>query len=541
MTPGAAERPDRLREYRAKRDAARTPEPVPPEARGDRKPRKARKAPPPADAPIFVVQEHHATALHWDFRLEHDGVLVSWALPKGVPTDPRRNHRAVQTEDHPMEYADFAGEIPAGEYGAGTVATYDRGTYQALKWTDDEVKVELAGERLTGRYTLFRTGRSSPSGRRDHAGHAGHTDHADPTAATSRPASDWMIHREKGQDPALDPVPDTLRPMLAVLGPAPADADPGWTTEFKWDGIRALCRVEGGRARLRSRNGNDITDSYPELKALAKTVSSAQLLLDGEIIALDEAGRVSFSALQYRFGAKGSEALRLSRTNPASYLIFDLLHLDGRSTLDLPYADRRELLESLELAGPHWQTPPAFPDTPVADVLAAARAAGLEGVVAKRLDSPYRPGLRSPDWRKVKITASQSTVIGGYTPLKGAGTAAGRPARGIGALLLGVPDEAGDLRYVGKVGSGFTEHDRRVLMESLAELTVSESPFEDSRGAAGAGGAVDPADARVATWVRPVVVAEVTFGEWTPKGRLRHPVFKGIRPDIDASEVARES
>ena len=255
-------------------------------------------------------------------------------------------------------------------------------------------------------------------------------------------------------------------------------------------------------------------------------------VLDGEIIALDDAGKVSFGALQARFGTHGSEAARLARTNPASYLVFDLLHLDGRSTLDLPYKDRRELLESLELAGPHWQTSPSFPDTPVADVLAAARAAGLEGIVAKRLDSSYQPGTRSPAWRKVKLTDSQSVVIGGYTPLKSQGAAVGRPSREIGALLLGVPDEAGRLRYVGKVGSGFTEHDRRVLLEALSELAVPDSPFTT---------AVDAADARVATWVEPVVVAEVTFGEWTAKGRLRHPVFKGIRPDKDAAEVVRES
>jgi bifunctional non-homologous end joining protein LigD len=490
----AAPDPDRLHEYRAKRDAARTPEPVPEAA-----PKKRRGA-GKEHKPIFVVQEHRATALHWDFRLEHDGVLVSWALPKGVPTDSKSNHRAVRTEDHPVEYADFQGRIPAGEYGAGTMATYDRGTYTPEKWTDDEVKVELTGERLTGRYTLFRTG-----------------------------GADWMIHREKGQDPEYAAVPDDLRPMLAVPGPAPTG--PGWATEFKWDGIRALCRVEGGRARLRSRNGNDITDTYPELKALAKTVSSAQLLLDGEIIALDDDGKVSFGALQTRFGTRGAEAMRLSRTNPASYLVFDLLHLDGRSTLALPYEDRRELLESLELSGPHWQTPPSFPDTPVADVLTAAHAAGLEGVVVKRLDAPYQPGTRAPAWRKVKLTASQSAVVGGFTPLKSHGAAAGRPPRGIGALLLGVPDDAGRLRYVGKVGSGFTEHDRRVLLEALSELAVPDSPFAT---------AVDVVDARVATWVEPVVVAEVTFGEWTTKGRLRHPVFKGVRPDKDASEVFRE-
>ena len=498
MPPAAAPEPDRLHEYRAKRDAARTPEPVP------QAPPTKRRRTGKAHQPIFVVQEHRATALHWDFRLEHDGVLVSWALPKGVPTDPGRNHRAVRTEDHPVEYADFTGRIPAGEYGAGTVATHDRGTYVPEKWTDDEVKVELTGERLSGRYTLFRTGGAG--------------------------SSDWMIHREKGQDPDFAAPPDNLRPMLAIPGTAPTGT--GWAAEFKWDGIRALCRVEGGRARLRTRNGNDVTDTYPEIKALAKTVSSAQLLLDGEIIALDDDGKVSFGALQPRFGTSGSEAMRLSRTNPASYLVFDLLHLDGRSTLELPYKDRRELLESLELSGPHWQTPPTFPDTPVADVLAAARAAGLEGVVAKRLDSTYQPGARSPAWRKVKLTASQSVVIGGFTPLKGHGAVPGRPPREVGALLLGVPDDAGRLRYVGKVGSGFTEHDRRVLLEALSELATADSPFAT---------AVDAVDARVATWVEPVVVAEVTFGEWTAKGRLRHPVFKGIRPDKDAAEVVRES
>jgi bifunctional non-homologous end joining protein LigD len=485
----------RLREYHAKRDAARTPEPMPETVR-------ERRGEEPAE-PIFVVQEHRATALHWDFRLEHDGVLLSWALPKGVPTDPARNHRAVPTEDHPVEYADFEGTIPAGEYGAGTVRTFDRGTYSVLKWSDDEIKVELAGQRLTGRYTLFRTGEDG-----------------------------WMIHREKGQDPAYEPLPTGLLPMLAVPGAMPrAGSGPGWSAEFKWDGIRALCSVSGGRLRLRSRNGNDVTDTYPEIKALAKTVSTAQLLLDGEIIALDDDGRVSFAALQSRFGTSGSEAERLARATPASYMVFDLLHLDGRSTMDLPYTTRRELLEALELAGPNWQTPPSFADSDIsaADVMAAARNQGLEGVVMKKSDSPYQPGTRSPSWRKVKFTASQSTVIGGYTPLKS--EFPDRPPREIGALLLGVHGADGKLRYAGKVGTGFTEHDRRTLLVGLAPLARPDSPFAT---------AVEPADAKVASWVDPVVVAEVTFSDWTPKGRLRHPVFKGIRPDKSPEEVVRE-
>jgi bifunctional non-homologous end joining protein LigD len=485
----------KLREYHAKRDPARTPEPMPKTVR--------RRRGADAEPPIFVVQEHRASALHWDFRLERDGVLLSWALPKGVPTDPARDHRAVRTEDHPVEYADFEGRIPAGEYGAGTVRTYDRGTYSTVKWSDDEVKVELSGRRLSGRYTLFRTGEDG-----------------------------WMIHREKGQDPEYAPLPTGVAPMLAVPGALPRKPS-GWVAEFKWDGIRALCSVSGGRLRLRSRNGNDLTDGYPEIKALAKTVSAAQLLLDGEIIALDADGKVSFARLQSRFGGSGAEAERLARTTPASYMVFDLLHLDGHSTTDLPYAARRELLEELELAGPHWQTPPSFPDSdvPAADVLVAARAQGLEGVVLKKADSAYQPGARSPAWRKVKFTASQSAVIGGFTPLRSA-DAPDRPPREIGALLLGVHGDDGRLRYAGKVGTGFTEHDRRTLLTGLSGLARADSPFAT---------AVEPADARAATWVEPVVVAEVTFTEWTPKNRLRHPVFKGIRPDKSPQEVVRES
>ena len=240
-----------------------------------------------------------------------------------------------------------------------------------------------------------------------------------------------MIHREKGQDPGVEPVPDGLPPMKAATGPLPTGrAAHGWAAEFKWDGVRALCLIDGGRLRIRSRRGNDVTGTYPELKELAKTVSDARLLLDGEIIALDAAGRVSFAALQPRFGTSGAEAERLARTNPVSLMVFDLLYLDGHDTTGLPYAERRRLLEGLELAGPRWQTPPSFTDTPASDVLTAARAAGLEGVVLKRLDSPYRPGARSADWRKVKLVASQSAVVGGFTPAEAGRRAARGPAPG---------------------------------------------------------------------------------------------------------------
>jgi bifunctional non-homologous end joining protein LigD len=474
---------DALGEYRRKRDPSHTAEPMPSRRRTSR-------------GNSFVIQEHHASSLHWDFRLERDGVLVSWAVPKGLPVDPKKNVLAVHVEDHPLEYASFEGTIPSGQYGAGKVSIWDRGSYELEKWTEREVKVVLHGERVQGRFVLFRTR-----------------------------GKNWMMHRmDAPARPDWRPLPSELTPMLATLGALPADDD-SWAFEMKWDGVRALARVEGGHLALTSRSGKDMTVSYPELRGLGEQLGSTQALLDGEIVAFDAKGRPDFARLQPRMHvSSGAAARRLAEHTPVVLLAFDLLHLDGRSLLDLPYTQRRELLVDLELDGPAWQTPPAFTGGGT-QALDASRQHGLEGVVAKRLDSRYTPGRRSPDWVKVKNTRTQEVVIGGWRPGKG------RRAGTIGSLLLGLPDEGG-LRYVGQVGTGFTQETLADLHSRLSRLARKSSPFTPD---------VPRPEARDANWVTPRLVGEVAFGEWTESRRLRHPSWRGLRPDKGADEVAPES
>jgi bifunctional non-homologous end joining protein LigD len=468
---------DPLRDYRSKRRAGRTPEPIP--------------ADPPVTSPepVFVVQEHHARRLHWDFRLERDGVLVSWALPKGVPDDPARNHLAVHTEDHPLEYATFAGEIPHGEYGGGQVTIWDHGSYDSVKWTADEVKVVLYGQRLTGGYTLFRTG-----------------------------GDNWMIHRERRQ------LPGRIEPMLARTGELPAD-DGSWAYEMKWDGLRALAYVSDGRARLLSRTGQDITRDYPELAGLGAALGSRQTVLDGEIVALGGDGWPDFELLQQRMNARPGPAYqRLLSEVPVTYLAFDLLHLDGRSLLDEPYQQRRAQLSALGVTGARWQTPPSFTSETGTDVQAVSKQHGLEGIVAKRLASRYEPGKRTGSWRKIKNVRQQEVVVGGWKP--GEGNRAGQ----IGSLLIGVQDEAG-LLYAGHVGTGFSQQTLHMLGELLAPLRRATSPFAST---------VPPEHARPAVWAEPSVVIEVGFAGWTRAGRMRAPTYRGLRPDKDPAEAVRE-
>jgi bifunctional non-homologous end joining protein LigD len=477
--------PDALDRYRSMRDPARTAEPVPPPG-----------PLPQGNNDTFVIQEHHASALHWDFRLERDGVLVSWAVPKGLPMDPKSNRLAVPTEDHPVEYADFEGEISEREYGGGQVQIWDRGTYETQKWSDREVMVVLHGSRVSGRYVLFKTGERN-----------------------------WMMHRMDPPPKGFSPLPDRIAPMMATLRDDLPPDDDNWGYELKWDGVRAVVYVDGGRPKALSRNDIDITKTYPELRAMAEHLGSRQVVLDGEIVALDDAGRPSFERLQPRMHV-GSESQirRLMRSVPVSFFVFDILHLEGQSTLDFPYEERREVLESLELEGPSWRTPPTwFGDG--AAVLAAAGEQGLEGVVAKRRDSVYRPGRRSDTWVKVKNLRTQEVIIGGWKPGEG------RRVGTIGSLLIGIPGASG-LAYAGKVGTGFTQSALRDLQRQLSALEVGESPFVDQ---------VPAADARAAHWVRPEVVGEVRFGEWTRDGRLRHPAWRGLRPDKGADEVVRES
>ena len=469
---------DKLQAYRDKRDAARTPEPVP-----------GPGAVPAGPGGSFVIQEHHARRLHWDFRLERDGVLVSWALPRGVPADPAVNHLAVHTEDHPLEYGRFEGEIPRGEYGAGAVTIWDHGRYETVKWAPAEVKVVLHGQRVNGGYVLFQT-----------------------------KGSQWMIHRERLALPAA------LRPMLAVTGPVPRDPA-AWALEMKWDGVRALAFIEQGRVRLMSRTERDITVAYPELARLGAATAHKQLLLDGEIVVFGAGGWPEFEALQPRMHVtSAAQAALLAGQIPVMYLVFDLLQLDGRPLTDLPYTERRALLDELALSGPSWQTPPSFPGSDFAAVQAVSRQHGMEGVVAKRLDSRYAPAVRTDSWRKIKNVRGQEAVVAGYKPGKGNRTGQ------VGSLLIGVHDASG-LIYAGHVGTGFTDETLRMLGTRLRPLRRADSPFD---------GPVPPEHARPAVWVEPELVIQVAFDRWTKAGRMRAPVYKGLRDDIDPKDVVRE-
>ena len=445
--------------------------------------------------PAFVVQEHHATALHWDFRLERDGVLVSWAIPKGIPLDPGNNRLAVHTEDHPLDYGTFEGDIPKGEYGGGTVILWDHGHFECEKWNEREVIIRLHGSRVSGRYVLFKTG-----------------------------GRNWMIHRMDPAPAGWEPMPEEIRPMLATPGSLPA-SDRGWAYEFKWDGIRAVTYVEGGRVRALTRNGNDVSDVYPELRGVGQQLGATSVVLDGELVAMDDEGRPSFSKLQNRMQVRGSaQVRRAAASTPVSYLIFDALYLDGRKLVDESYDERRSVLQSLALDGPNWAVTDSFTDAQGQKVLDVARSGGLEGVVAKRRNGRYQPGRRSDTWIKVKLTRTQDVVIGGW--------ASGRGSREqtFGALLVGVPGPKG-LDYVGKVGTGFTEDQQGELLGRLRALTRTSSPFA---------AAVPSAHRAGATWVEPTLVGEVRFTEWTRDGQIRHPVWRGLRPDKDPTEVVRE-
>jgi bifunctional non-homologous end joining protein LigD len=478
---GAA-RTERLDRYRAKRDPGKTPEPMGRRRSSD----KGRQR--------FVIQEHHARSLHWDLRLERDGVLVSWAIPKGLPESPDENRLAVHTEDHPLEYATFEGDIPRGEYGGGRMTIWDTGDYEVEKWSEREVKFVLHGSKASGSFVLFQTNDRN-----------------------------WMIHRH-GPSTRTDPLPTSIKPMLALPGRLPEN-DTNWAFEIKWDGIRAILFVEGGRVRAQSRNDLDISASFPELAEIGEFLGMTTCVLDGEVVALGEDGRPSFSRLQRRMHvANQREAHRRAVSDPVSYVAFDLLYLDGHSLLALTYDERRARLDALHLSGSTFTTTESFRDVSGRDVLAATVQNGLEGVVAKRRDSPYRPGRRHPDWLKIKFFRTQEVVIGGWT--EGRGERHGS----LGALLLGVPD-GGGLRYVGKVGTGFSADARRDVLEELGPISAPHNPFTAS---------LPPSEAAAAHFVRPVLVGEVEFGEWTAAGRLRHPIWRGVRKDKKPKDVVVE-
>ncbi|SDT41082.1 ATP-dependent DNA ligase [Microlunatus soli] len=536
--------PDRLTKYRSMRDPDRTPEPVP------------AAAPTPRDgAPTFVIQEHHARRLHYDFRLEHDGVLVSWAVPKGVPTTTRTNHLAVQTEDHPIEYGSFEGIIPHAQYGGGEVFIFDHGTFELEKWRDGrEVIAILNGTKDGGvgtgcKVALIHTGGRGGQPENHWLMHLMSGSPTEPKPATEaelralheRAERDtdlvWQSDHDgagtaaeaqpsEGPEPVEGPRPDfppEIKPMLATTATSAEFSNPeDWAFEMKWDGVRAVCYIAGGQAKILSRRGLDTSTSYPEIVDALRQLDVQDAVLDGEIVALDDQGRPSFGRLQNRINLSNPADVRAARrTTPVQLVIFDVMRLNGKSLIKRSYEQRRAELEKL-ITGGRIQLPPSF-DGDLESATTAAQALGMEGVVAKRRNSTYQAGSRGRTWLKIKYFHTQEVVIGGWR------TGNGRRADTVGSLLIGVP-EGGRLRYVGRVGSGFADAELERITGQFAEMARQDCPLDD----------VPAIDARDAHWVEPILVGEVSYGEWTDDHRLRHPVWRGWRPDKSPDDVRRE-
>jgi bifunctional non-homologous end joining protein LigD len=578
-----------LETYRKKRDFSRTPEPKGSPRVAAKKKKKGLR---------YVIQKHAATRLHYDFRLELDGVLKSWAVPKGPSLDPAEKRLAVHVEDHPLEYGGFEGVIPKGQYGGGTVIVWDRGTWvpegdPARAYAEGKLKFQLQGEKLRGGWTLVRMhgARASDDGEnwllikeRDEEARPGSGDaivverpesvlsgktieeiandprrvwdskpegggarrataadrrasaaaHAQKTARRAARTAGTAAAPEtssagrgaaRREGPVLDPqtLPGARRaplarkiePQLATLVAAPPGGDE-WIHEIKYDGYRVFAEVDGGRAKLLTRRGKDWTDHFSPIGAAAATLPVRSAVLDGEVVVLEPDGRTSFQALQ--------NALSEGRGDDLVYFAFDLLYLDGYDLRAVPLGARKEALETV-LAAARGGGPLRWSDHVQGDGKSFFRQAcsfALEGVVSKRADLSYHPG-RSRDWLKVKCLQRQEMVIGGFTDPEGSRT-------GLGALLVGVY-EGGELRYAGKVGTGFTTATLEQLRRRLDRLERREPPFSNPpRGA----------EARGVHWVEPKLVAEVAFTEWTRDGHLRHPTFKGLREDKDPREVVRE-
>ena len=465
----------KLAEYKKKRDPKKTPEPFGSTKRGQ--------------DPIFVVQRHDARRLHYDFRLERNGALASWAVPKGVPLEPGQQHLAVHVEDHPLEYGTFEGEIPKGQYGAGTVEIWDNGTYELVEEKKDGgLTVRLHGKRLKGTYALV-------------------------PAHLSGDPKNWLILRKKDDETPAARTTRGYRPMLATPSEHVPSGD--WLYEIKWDGYRIVATVAGSEASLRTRKDQDHTKRFENVaKELVKAVKTPDCVVDGEVCALDAEGRPSFSAMQQ--GKAGT---------PIVYFVFDLLEVEGESLVDLPIEERRKRLQKLlDKRNRTIRYSETFDDGEA--LLEAANQQSLEGIMAKRLGSKYLPGRRTPEWLKIKGRGRQEFVIAGYT--RGQGRRAGT----FGSLVLATY-ERGDLVYVGNVGTGFNDREIDKLLSKLKPLERDTPPFE-----------AVPKMPRVkkgdVVWAEPKLVAEVEFVEWTHDGHLRAPAYKGLRDDKEATEVRRE-
>lgn len=523
---------DALRTYRAKRRFDATPEP----AEGGTANEQER---------AFVVQKHWATRLHYDFRLELEGTMKSWAVPKGPSFDPADKRMAVPTEDHPIAYNRFEGTIPEGNYGAGKVIIWDKGTWVPLEdphkgWRDGKLKFELRGHKLHGHWTLVRmkgrgNGREDPwlliKERDDFARPATEYSVVDERPESVQKLDDRPAPTAQAcaapQPPSAAPasgppegavkarLPDTLQPELAVLVDAPPPDPQQWVFEIKFDGYRMLARAEEGAIRLLTRNGNDWTSRLPALVRALQSMELPDGWYDGEIIMPGRDTPADFQALQGAFDTR--------RTEQIVYYLFDLPYCAGHDLRNVPLEQRREVLRRIVERKPHANVrfSEVF-ESPPAQILASACRLGLEGVIAKRRESGY-VCRRSSDWIKLKCAHRQEFVIGGWTDPKGSRT-------GIGSLLLGVHEDDGRLRYAGNVGTGFNERTLRDVRERLEKVAADKSPFQAGVGLP-----------RAAHWARPELVCEVSFGEWTREGKVRHSVFHGLRTDKPADRISVET
>ncbi|HWF39649.1 MAG TPA: DNA ligase D [Candidatus Acidoferrales bacterium] len=523
MPPGTLS-VSKLTEYEHKRKFDLTPEP-----RGKTQGKAGNR---------FVVQEHHARRLHYDFRLEVAGVLASWAVPKGPSMDPADKRLAIQTEDHPLEYGKFEGVIPAGNYGAGQVSIWDEGTYEmegklsAQEQIDrGELKFVLHGRKLKGSFVLVKIHgreRGSNAGREwlliKHADDSSAGWKLDPVATGSngangvsreRPAP-VSSHSKRGQMklemPAggrKAPMPEMIRPALAVLVDKPfSSAD--WLFEIKWDGVRTLARVKNGKSRLRSRSAREITQEYPEMADLAEQVNTREAWLDGEIVVLDSDGRSDFQRLQARFGVQ-RPSKQLIESTPTMFYIFDIVYVDGYDLHKVPLIERKELLRKVVREDARIR----YSDHVLEkgeELYKLAVARNLEGLVAKRIDSPYHEG-RSSRWLKIKLDVDISAVVGGWTAPRGS-------REYFGALLLGLYDENRELQFIGGVGTGFTRETQRLLWPKVQKLKTQKCPFAEP-----------PSTREERFWIKPELVARVKFSSWTQDRHLRAPRYEGLQDD----------
>ena len=520
----------KLEEYQRKRRFDRTPEP-------------SGKTSELSTESVFVVQKHAARRLHYDFRLAIHGTLKSWAVPKGPSLNSADKRLAVQTEDHPLEYGGFEGKIPEGNYGAGTVMVWDRGTFvpegnldAAQQLQRGEIKFILNGEKLRGSFVLVRL-RNSEKGNewllikhKDAAEEpAWDVDEHDGSVLTGRTLEE--IKEElppKRQPVSIQPaelngarkssMPSRLEPMLATLGEHPF-SDPNWLFEIKWDGVRALAWISGGDLTLRSRKSVDITKRYPELASLPEALSAREAILDGEIVALDARGHSDFQLLQERMHVRAPSENLISQI-PVVFFSFDLLYCDGYDLRAAPLLERKQLLERLLYPSERFR----YSDHQVErgkELFELARQSGLEGIVAKRTDSAYVSD-RSTSWMKLKVTKTIDAVVGGWT-------AARTPGLPLGSLLLGLY-QGKKLRFIGHVGSGFDADKMKEVSGKLKGLASASSPFDTT-----------PEANEKPSWVTPSLVARVKFSGWTQERSLRHPVFVALREDAQATDCQWET